>query len=102
MLHFLYVWLGLGNASGPQYLFWSGIFGDVTIFSGAIYAIHTLKKHSECHEETCHKHGKYEFLDKANNVTYKLCANHHPGVPAKVTHFHLVQTHKKQADPYER
>lgn len=96
MLHFLYVWLGLSNASGSQYLLWSGIFGDITIFSSVVYGLYMIKKRGECHEETCRKHGKFEFSDDENNVKYKLCANHHPGVPARITHAHLVHIHKKQ------
>lgn len=102
MLHFLYVWLGLSNASGPQYSFWSGIFSDATIFSSVVYGLYMVKKHSECHEQTCHKHGKFEFNDIDNNVKYKLCANHHPGVPTQVSHLHLIKVHKAQQDTYER
>lgn len=99
MLHFLYVWLGLSNGSGAQYLFWSGIFGDVTIFSSITYGLYQLRKRTQCHEPTCHKHGKYEFHDKINQVTYKLCADHHPGVPVNgPSHLHLTQIHKKQKD----
>jgi hypothetical protein len=102
MLHFLYVWFGLNNGSGAQYLFLSGIFSDITIFTGAIYAIHNIKKRSECHDPNCHKHGKYEFKDEINNVVYKLCEDHHPGVPKNVGHLHFAKIHKQQTeDKYE-
>jgi hypothetical protein len=55
VIHFLYVWLGLSNASGSQYLFWSGFFGDVTIFA-AIFSIYF--KHN-CHAKGCPKIGKH-------------------------------------------
>ncbi len=56
MSHFLLHWLGLDNASGAQYLFWSGIFGDVTIFAAGI----GLYFHNQCHDETCKRWGRHK------------------------------------------
>lgn len=66
MLHFLYVWLGLGNASGAPYLFWSGFFGDLTIFAAVI--AHYLKHN--CHAKGCPRIGKHQI----NGTPY--CTKH--------------------------
>jgi len=48
-MHFLSHWLGLDNASGTTYLFWSGFFGDTVIFA-AMLGLYF--KHS-CHTGHC-------------------------------------------------
>lgn len=45
--------LGMTNASGPVYLFWSGFFGDLTIL--ALPAVWWL--HHNCHEKGCWRVG---------------------------------------------
>jgi hypothetical protein len=67
--HFFSHWLGLDNASGPLYLFWSGFFGDITIF-GAILGIYY--KHN-CHSPKCLRIGKHNV----NGTPF--CSKHHPG-----------------------
>lgn len=68
MMHFIAHWMGLDNASGPQYLFWSGIFGDITIFGGLLgmYYKHT------CHEKNCYRIGKHHI----DGTPY--CTKHRP------------------------
>ena len=78
--------LGLDNASGPTYLFWSGFFGDTTIIGGAIL----LYLHHNCHVKGCPRIGRHPFQH------YKLCAKHHPAVPSKVTHLHIMKLHKNR------
>jgi len=41
--------LGLDDASGHWYLFWSGFFGDLALFGGALALYH---KHN-CHQHRC-------------------------------------------------
>lgn len=55
MLNWLYTWLGLSNASGPIYAFWSGIFGDLTIFAGILML---YWRHS-CHHASCFRIAKH-------------------------------------------
>lgn len=83
--HWIFVAVGGSNASGGQYLIWSGVVGDLGIFA----AIITWYFHSRCHVETCHKRGKYPFQH------YKLCYIHHPDVPDKITHLHIKKLHKE-------
>jgi hypothetical protein len=70
MINFIYTWIGLSNASGSQYLFWSGFFGDVTIFAGIVifYWKHT------CHQNKCYRIGKHT----PNGTPY--CTKHHPNL----------------------
>ncbi len=72
MFQWLLVFIGVTDPSGMPYLFWSGIFGDITIFVaiGVWYWKHT------CHDPGCwriarhaHEHGKYQF-----------CRKHHPEI----------------------
>lgn len=58
--------LGLDSASGPLYLFWSGFFGDLTIFAAVVY--HVLKHN--CHQDGCFRIGKHIV----NGTPY--CAKH--------------------------
>lgn len=41
--------MGLTDASGGWYLFWSGIFGDAGLLAGSLVL---LRKHN-CHERGC-------------------------------------------------
>lgn len=71
--------MGLTNASGPWYLFWSGIFGDVTIFAAVTY-------HFNCHVSGCWRMGRLPVGD------HKVCRKHHPDPP---THQHILDLHRK-------
>lgn len=62
--------LGLTNASGDLYLFWSGIFGDVSIFA----AVAMLYWHHTCHVDNCLRFGRHPV----NGTTYTTCRKHHP------------------------
>lgn len=68
MLNWIYTWLGLSNGSGPIYLFWSGFFGDITIFA----ALGALYLHHICTDPTCHRYGRHKFKGSP------YCRKHHP------------------------
>jgi hypothetical protein len=92
MMHFIAHWLGLDNASGPIYSFWSGFFGDVTILVGAVVVIYRLKKHVHtCHVDGCRKLA----VHPVEGTPYVVCRKHHPSVPEKVTYQHVVKLHKE-------
>lgn len=55
MIRFIFHWLGVDDPSGRIYLFWSGFFGDITIFSAIIY--HYF--HKQCHHRRCLRPGKH-------------------------------------------
>jgi hypothetical protein len=70
MLHWIAYVLGLTNASGGWYLWWSGFFGDVTIFAG-LFALYF--KHN-CHVRGCWRVAKH-VVDGS-----PYCSRHHPGL----------------------
>lgn len=69
MIHELARILGLTDASGSWYLFWSGIFGDVTILGAVVVFVF---KHN-CHTDGCWRLARHQF---ENGVV--LCRKHHP------------------------
>ena len=54
-MHWLLLIIGVTNASGPWYLFWSGIVGDAFLIGVGVTMYH---KHN-CHEDGCHRIGKH-------------------------------------------
>lgn len=102
MIHLLQVvwyWFevhtGTVNEGGPYYGFWSG-FGSVFVTPSIFAAMAMYWWHTRCHVKTCLKRGKHDFFDKDNNATYKLCPVHHPGVPAEITHAHILKIHRNR------
>lgn len=62
--------LGLDDASGPWYLFWSGICGDLSLFGAALVIV---RKHN-CHVKSCPRIGRHPV----EGTTYVVCRHHHP------------------------
>jgi len=92
--HWLAVHTGTYIPAGQYsvyYNFWSGFGSDLAEF-GIIVGLVRIYVNSRCHEDKCHKHGKYPFQH------YKLCAIHHPDVPKNVTHLSIMKLHKKAQD----
>ena len=74
--------LGLDDASGAWYLFWSGIgsdLGELTLITGGVifYRRHT------CHVDHCWRLARHEHAQ--DGTTYQLCRKHHPHVQQKLT-----------------
>jgi hypothetical protein len=70
-------WSGSDNVSGPEYGFWSGFAGDITIliaFGGGLTA---LARKINCHEVGCWRIGKFPV----EGTPYTTCRFHHPTVP---------------------
>lgn len=87
LFHVFLNWCGASNPAGTTYGFWSGFgsdLGEVTIVVGLI----AWWKAGECHVDKCHRRGKHPFKH------YRLCARHHPDVPNKITHTHILKLHK--------
>jgi hypothetical protein len=88
MIHFLLHILGLDNASGPLYLFWSGFFGDMTIFGAVIF----YYRHNNCHVKNCPRIGKHSI----DGTPFKVCKRHHPDIPkGDISYLHIVKAHKQ-------
>ena len=71
VIHELMLWAGLTNGSGPQYLFWSGIAGDIWLTVPFVL----YRKHN-CHVRRCWRIGKFPLSD----TPYVVCGRHHPDV----------------------
>ena len=66
--------LGLDNASGGWYLWWSGFFGDIAIFGAAAVFI----RHRNCHVRRCLRIGRHPV----QGTPHVVCRRHHPnGAP---------------------
>jgi hypothetical protein len=60
--------LGLDNASGPWYLFWSGFGADLGLIGGALL----LFRRHNCHVKWCPLVGRHKVGE------FVVCALHHP------------------------
>jgi hypothetical protein len=69
-VHWLAHALGLDNGSGPIYLLWSGVGGDVPIILGALAYL----RHRNCHVKRCHRIGRF----RVEGTPWTVCARHHP------------------------
>lgn len=54
MLNWFYTWMGLSNASGPIYLWWSGFFAALGTFT-LVGSAYMLVRHHNCHVVGCRK-----------------------------------------------
>lgn len=70
MVRFLAHILGLDNASGGWYLWWSGFGADVGLLAASV----TYARHANCHEHHCWRLGKYHV----EGTPYRVCRQHHP------------------------
>lgn len=84
MLNWLDTWLGLGNASGGQYLWWSGFFADVQIFAAAVI----FYLHHQCSEKRCWRVAHHQV----DGTHYKTCHLH----ASKTHHWRLQKRHKHE------
>ena len=85
--HFLLYWTGVSQESGRGYGFWSG-FGSCLMYFTAITV--WWRKHT-CHVDHCFRFGHHDVT----GTPYTVCRKHHPDVPSRVTHSHILSLHKK-------
>jgi hypothetical protein len=85
--------LGTTNGSGRWYLWWSGMFGNLTIFAGILIF---YRKHV-CNVHHCLRIGTHHAMD-ADGVDHTVCRRHHPalGTRHRLLPHHLVMP---RADP---
>lgn len=69
--------LGTTNGDGRWYLWWSGMFGNLTVFAAVIVF---YRKHN-CHVHRCWRIGSHTAVD-ANGVEHVVCKTHHPDLGA--------------------
>jgi hypothetical protein len=77
--------LGTTNGGGRGYLWWSGMFSNLTIFAAVIVF---YRKHN-CHVHRCWRIGSHKAVD-ANGVEHVVCRVHHPGLGPR---HHLLPEH---------
>jgi hypothetical protein len=92
-LQFLHI-LGVDNASGAWYLFWSGVVGDVTILAAILVAPYLQWKRHACQVQHCWRFGRHSYADPDEHVARMLCYRHHPGMQDRqLTARHLQERH---------
>lgn len=69
--------LGTTNGGGRWYLWWSGMFGNLTIFA----AVALFYRRHNCHIHGCWRLGRHTSVD-VNGVEYLVCKRHHPDLGA--------------------
>ena len=72
--------LGTTNGSGRWYLWWSGMFGNLTIFA----AVALFYRKHNCHVHGCLRIGSHKAVDQ-NGVEHVVCRTHHPDLGSKHT-----------------
>lgn len=70
--HWLSHILGLDNASGPFYLWHSGVGSDLTEYAALFVALHALN----CHEPGCWRIG-HRVTVEPNGHHFRRCGRHH-------------------------
>ena len=75
MLRQLLHLLGVDNASGRWYLWWSGIGSDLA-YVGIIWA---FARHANCHQPRCWRIGHLPV----EGTPWKTCRRHHPSPPQR-------------------
>lgn len=85
--------LGTTNGSGRWYLWWSGMFGNLTIFA----AIALFYRKHNCHIHHCLRLGRHAVTD-TNGVEHIVCSHHHPGIARgfRLRPHHLVKADTAQ------
>ena len=81
---------GLDNLSGPFYGWWSGAGSDISEIALPVALLTWYRTHT-CHVDTCWHFGRH----KVDGTPYTVCKKHHPGVPDKVTHEHIIVAHRE-------
>ncbi|MDQ1747151.1 MAG: hypothetical protein QOD07_1414 [Frankiaceae bacterium] len=79
--------LGVTDGGGRWYLWWSGMFGNLTIFA----AVGIFYRRHNCHIHRCPRLGHHAAVD-ANGVEYLVCRRHHPdlGRASRLHPHHLI------------
>ncbi|MGZ6793018.1 MAG: hypothetical protein ACXVFV_08695 [Mycobacteriales bacterium] len=70
--------LGTTNGGGRWYLWWSGMFSNLTIFA----AVAVFYRKHNCHIRGCLRIGTHKAVD-AQGVEHVVCRSHHPELGAK-------------------
>ncbi len=69
--------MGLDDASGAWYLFWSGVGADITELAIIGGLISIYRRHN-CGVRWCWRIARHDFTDPSGTTTHHLCRHHHP------------------------
>ncbi|MCW2543934.1 MAG: ybjD [Frankiales bacterium] len=91
--------LGVMDGGGRWYLWWSGMFGNITIFAALVM----LYRRHNCHIHRCWRIGRHTAVD-ANGVEHVVCKTHHPdlGKGHQLHPHHLVSGSAGSSPPAPR
>jgi hypothetical protein len=92
LAHWLEGFFGTENGSGTGYLFWSGIFADVALFTGGVVALRKLN----CGVKWCPRIGRHEY--QMGEVRHVLCRRHHPHTDGAVTLDQVNEHHRRSKE----
>lgn len=67
--------LGLDDASGAWYLWWSGACGQLSLVGAAFVVV---RRH-QCHTRWCVRLGHHPL----DGTPYRMCRRHHPDLPTR-------------------
>jgi hypothetical protein len=88
--------LGLDDASGGWYLWWSGIGADLGYLAIVGGLINLARRHN-CHTDKCWRIGHYDFTDSVTGLVHRLCRRCHPDHPGhKLTLSHIQRIHRRR------
>jgi hypothetical protein len=74
-LHWLSHWLGLDDASGPIYSFYSGVGADLSELAVIGGLVGMYRRHN-CHVHRCWRVGRHPVA--VDGTTWTVCRRHHP------------------------
>jgi len=76
VIHTLLDWMGLTDASGKPYLFWSGFGADLSEFAIVGAVVGLLRRWN------CESHGCWRIARHKTAAEHRVCRHHHPaGAP---------------------
>lgn len=82
--------LGIDDASGPWYAFWSGFGSDLTLFTGLVAVVWSFWRRHNCHVRGCLRLGRHPV----EGTSYVVCRFHHPhGEP---NHADVLAAHRNR------
>ena len=77
-MHWLAHVLGLDDASGRFYAFWSGFGSDLSELALVAALVAVVRKHT-CHVRRCWRIGHHPL----DGTPWTVCRRHHPDLPNK-------------------
>lgn len=76
-MHGFLIWIGVTNASGPAYLFWSGFGADLFSYLAVPIILFEYWRRNTCDVPHCHRIAKRKVKDSLGD-THTVCARHIP------------------------